>query len=652
MKRNYFLLISMFLLSANCVWGQYSGGNGESSSTPYLISNLADLQTLASTVNSGTTYAGKYFELTADIKVNPDGTNLAGNDATTLLPIGTEKAPFTGNFDGKQHVVSNIKVVYNNSTMGDGGLGLFGKMNGGTLKNTGVNNIYIDAGTGQNAGGLIGRFDGTEMSNCFAEDVTIIGGHATYGGLIGKVWAPTISNCYVKNVSLGAGYGNSRGGFIANLTNGGATIINCYAMDLSFGEGTSDVIGLFCGKGEGGTINNCYVVQSDGKNYNFTHTTAGTTYKAGNTSVTENDLIKTKADFSGVAFAWNLNTTNNSTDNSGIWSHNGTYPIFADADHAAIYKTGYTYQQDTRSAQTYNATVVDGFTAIDLRTDADANIPSDILNNILAKGSANCLVYANNTITGKENNVIVSGSGKLELTDAASFYCPESFTATNATYTRNFAAGWNTFCLPFPIEKGSDDIEELVNGTDTYVQFDAPTSNTLPANTPYLINITASGNKTFSASGVTIPTSATMNDKSAGNYTFKACISPTTATSGYGLVLDATTGKEMFKKIPASGLEVPSFRAYLDATGSSNASLKILHRGGATEIASINAENTFKVFGSDNAIHVITDKAQNVSLFSIDGRLVKTVELSEGYNTIDGLLKGIYLINKQKVAVK
>ena len=32
-------------------------------------------------------------------------------------------------------------------------------------------------------------------------------------------------------------------------------------MDLTFGEGTSDVIGLFCGKGEGGTINNCYVVQ-------------------------------------------------------------------------------------------------------------------------------------------------------------------------------------------------------------------------------------------------------------------------------------------------------------------------------------------------------------------------------------------------------
>lgn len=651
MKRNYFLLISMFLLSANCVWGQYSGGNGESG-TPYLISNLADLQTLASTVNSGTTYAGKYFELTADIKVNPDGTNLAGNDATTLLPIGTEKAPFTGNFDGKQHVVSNIKVVYNNSMMGDGGLGLFGKMSGGTLKNTGVKNIRIEAGTGQNAGGLIGRFDGTEMSNCFAEDVTIKGGNATYGGLTGKVWSPTISNCYVKNVSLDAGYGNSRGGFIANLTNGGATITNCYAMDLTFEEASNDVIGLFCGKGEGGTINNCYAVQSDGKNYNFTHTTAGTTYKAGNTSVTGNDLIKTKADFSDVAFAWNLSTTNNSTNNSGIWSHNGTYPIFADADHAAIYKTGYTYQQDTRSAQTYNTTVADGFTAIDLRTDADANIPSDVLNNILAKGSANCLIYATNAITGKESNVIVSGSGKLELTDAASFYCPESFTATNATYTRNFVAGWNTFCLPFPIEKGSDDIEELVNGTDAYVQFDVPANSTLPANTPYLINITASGNKTFSISGVTIPTSATMNDKSAGNCIFKACISPTTATSGYGLVLDEATGKEMFKKIPASGLEVPSFRAYLDATGSSNASLKILHRGGATEIASINAENTFKVFGSDNAIHVITDKAQNISLFSIDGCLVKTVELCEGYNTIDGLLKGIYLINKQKVAVK
>ena len=639
MKRNYFLLISMFLLSANCVWGQYSGGNGESSSTPYLISNLADLQTLASTVNSGTTYAGKYFELTADIKVNPDETNLAGNDATTLLPIGTEKAPFAGNFDGKQHVVSNIKVVYNNSTMDAGGLGLFGKMNGGTLKNIGVKNIRIEAGTGQNAGGLIGRFDGTEMYNCFAEDVIIKGGHATYGGLIGKVWSPTISNCYVKNVSLDAGYGNSRGGFIANLTNGGATIINCYAMDLTFGEGTNDVIGLFCGQGDGGTINSCYAIQSEGKNYNFVFTTAQinknegnkitsfSKYNLGNTAITgynngnigdvynaDNEnraelnaaFIKTREQLTTADFAWQLNTTVGTTDNFGIWSHNGTYPIFADADHAAIYKTGYTYQQDTRSAQTYNTTVADGFTAIDLRTDADANIPSDILNNILAKGSANCLVYANNAITGKENNVIVSGSGKLELTDAASFYCPESFTATNATYTRNFAAGWNTFCLPFPIEKGSDDIEELVNGTDTYVQFDVPTNNTLPANTPYLINITESGNKTFSASGVTIPTSATMNDKPAWNYTFKACISPTTATSGYGLVLDAETNKEMFKKIPASGLEVPSFRAYLDATASNNASLKILHKDGVTEIASINAENTFKVFGSDNAIYVIT----------------------------------------------
>ena len=110
MKRNYFLLISMFLLSANCVWGQYSGGNGESSSTPYLISNLADLQTLASTVNSGTTYAGKYFELTADIKVNPDGTNLAGNDATTLLPIGTEKPLLQGTLMGNNMLSRILKL--------------------------------------------------------------------------------------------------------------------------------------------------------------------------------------------------------------------------------------------------------------------------------------------------------------------------------------------------------------------------------------------------------------------------------------------------------------------------------------------------------------------------------------------------------------
>lgn len=613
---------------------------------PFEITSAADLAQLSANVKAENSYAGKYFKLMTDIDLNngewyPIGTGTWGNSLS-----------FKGNFDGNNHVIKNLSMAILNKY--NDGMGLFGKQEAGSLSNLRIEHVSITANGNQNTGALVGNVANITITNCSVSDVNITSGNTSIGGMIGKCWETKFIKCYATGITLEVAGSdkNSKGGLIGNVPGGANSFTDCYAANVTLNNKPSTLSnnwGTLAGAigGDGSTtFSNCYAdITICGA-----VSEANLTFKNKNNEVvtitdenkTSNELIKTTEQFASGEVAYLL----------GL-SQDGVYPCSISDKNPTVVKAG--TAQGTTPTQLYakgtailNAPV--DYTYIDCTNETD--ITTGTITGITQ--ADNKLMYLPNAVTADwQNNVVINGTCvSLVLKDGYDFVCPIEFTATNATYTRNFAAGWNTFCLPFPIEKGNDDIEELVNGTDTYVQFDAPKSSTLPANTPYLINITASGNKTFSASGVTIPTSATMNDKSAGNYTFKACISPTTATSGYGLVLDATTGKEMFKKIPASGLEVPSFRAYLDATTSNNASLRILHKDGATEIASINAENTFKVFGSDNAIHVITDKAQNISLFSIDGRLVKTVELSEGYNTIDGLLKGIYLINKQKVAVK
>ena len=54
----------------------------------------------------------------------------------------------------------------------------------------------------------------------------------------------------------------------------------------------------------------------------------------------------------------------------------------------------------------------------------------------------------------------------------------------------------------------------------------------------------------------------------------------------------------------------------------------------------------------NGALIINTDKAQTVQLYSIEGRMVTAVELTEGENIINGLAKGIYLMKNQKVIIK
>lgn len=60
----------------------------------------------------------------------------------------------------------------------------------------------------------------------------------------------------------------------------------------------------------------------------------------------------------------------------------------------------------------------------------------------------------------------------------------------------------------------------------------------------------------------------------------------------------------------------------------------------------------FYTYSREGALIIHSDFPFSANLFSIDGRLVQSLNLQTGQTIIDGLYKGVYLINKQKVIVK
>ncbi len=63
------------------------------------------------------------------------------------------------------------------------------------------------------------------------------------------------------------------------------------------------------------------------------------------------------------------------------------------------------------------------------------------------------------------------------------------------------------------------------------------------------------------------------------------------------------------------------------------------------------ATDGMNIYATDGTLYISSTETKIVNIYGIDGRLVKTVELNEGMNTIDGLVAGIYLVNNQKVVI-
>ncbi|MCR4800585.1 MAG: bacterial Ig-like domain-containing protein [Bacteroidales bacterium] len=262
--------VPVLLTSDNAyLYGGYAGY--------YAIFNAEHLYWFANEVNSGsTTIKGILLAdivvnenvLTDEAKLNGDGSNFR-----TWTPIGTSSKNYAGTFDGNGHTISGL--YFNNTTNAnypDGGkyIGLFGNVNGGTIKNVGLVDSYIKGY--QYVGGISG-YGGT-LTNCY--NMGTVSGSSNYvGGICG--YYGTLTNCYnTGTVSCGGSYvggicgvdgtqtncyntgtvtdSDNYGALVGGICGGGGTQTNCYNIGTI--SGGRLYVGSICGRD--GTQTNCY----------------------------------------------------------------------------------------------------------------------------------------------------------------------------------------------------------------------------------------------------------------------------------------------------------------------------------------------------------------------------------------------------------
>ena len=283
----------------------FAGGTG-TAEDPYQIANGAQLAYLASSVNSGETYTGKNFVLTANIDLNGLPWTPIANSFSDALFGGSDYRIFAGNFDGKGYTISNVSIGSETTPLESDVLGLFGATeekisnlnldtvsihgvakiasgyvvgiagglvgsSAGSIENCHVTGLAMDMSAPSNGyaaaywvGGLVGALDGAQLINecSVSGSITEKAGKGSIGGLIGELGKAakiTYSRSDVTvNVKADSRGGANVGGFIGKgngKKNAETVIRNCCATGNVTGGAYA---GGFAGGLWGLNIKNCY----------------------------------------------------------------------------------------------------------------------------------------------------------------------------------------------------------------------------------------------------------------------------------------------------------------------------------------------------------------------------------------------------------
>ena len=279
----------------------FAAGSG-TEADPYLIRTPEQLAYFAKAVNGGDDFAGKYVRLDADITLNdetftydPDsglvtvtdgtvtgylGTGLKGDQSgkhetfdsvATLpgvwydsehgtaqstykaelrmwVPIGTNGNDFCGHFDGAGHTVRGLYISSHRIDQG-----LFGVVNGGTVKNVLIDDSYI--GGVENIGAVVGFTNGT-VTGCANLGVVCASGAPAKdgivaGGIVGYAYEAAVGGCtnmgaVLSATSVAGGIvGEAYNSTVKDGTNEGVVTV------------TTGMAGGVIGSSKGGQLTNC-----------------------------------------------------------------------------------------------------------------------------------------------------------------------------------------------------------------------------------------------------------------------------------------------------------------------------------------------------------------------------------------------------------
>ena len=210
-------------------------GAGDTEENPYKIYYTEQLDLLATRVNAGESYSGKYFKLMDDLTYDNTKQN-------NYIAIGTSTHPFSGHFDGNHKTIEGIRINGTGSYQG-----VFGYIVNAEVKDLYVNDIEI---TGHDrVGSIVGECDGgTAITGCRVTTATLdVAGDASYqqlfGGIAGRKSGSTMSNNFVLGITIPQTY---HFGAIAG-ENGGSnqSLVSNYYHDCTVGS-TAHPTGVGC----------------------------------------------------------------------------------------------------------------------------------------------------------------------------------------------------------------------------------------------------------------------------------------------------------------------------------------------------------------------------------------------------------------------
>jgi competence protein ComGC len=279
--------------------------------TTFCITSRSDLEQLATEVNNGDNKSGKTYILTQDIDLgglfDENGNPQTGNNPWT--PIGSESKHFSGTFDGAGHIITGMYIDVDATQVG-----LFSTINGGTIKNLGIENSYVKSSANR-VGSIIGALTNGSISNCYNK--ATISGKKFSGGIAGNIEVSTIKNCY------NTGNINSNGqqfaaGIVGYVSNTNSVVENCYnAGTINGANQPGGIIGGLQGKAlnnynlgtvyatgtnGGGIVGQLYAPISPLVNGNYNTGTANggiisSITSTGNYTVTNNYFLNTSATY-------------------------------------------------------------------------------------------------------------------------------------------------------------------------------------------------------------------------------------------------------------------------------------------------------------------------------------------------------------------
>ncbi|CAG7651327.1 hypothetical protein PAESOLCIP111_06294 [Paenibacillus solanacearum] len=209
-------ILAMLLGGENKVYAAFSGGEG-SSENPYIITNVAQLNEVRNGMDA-------HYRL--DVNLNLDG-------VPSWAPIGDWSSnPFTGVFDGNGHTISNLTI--DTGGAGTSNRGLFGYISNAEIRNVGLVNVKINAGTGDNIGGLVAFSESSTIEYVYVTGT--VAGDESVGGVAGYT-SGNPSDAIRSSYSAVKATGTVNvGGLIGKKEGFGTIISSYYNSDLTSGS--------------------------------------------------------------------------------------------------------------------------------------------------------------------------------------------------------------------------------------------------------------------------------------------------------------------------------------------------------------------------------------------------------------------------------